>query len=34
MAVCGENYIETHWGRGYLMRAPGTGEPVESVKAA
>ncbi len=34
MAVCGENYIETHWGRGYLLRAPGTGEPVDSVKAA
>jgi len=34
LSVCGENYIETHWGRGYLLRAPGAAVAVEGVKAA
>ena len=28
MAICGENYIETVWGRGYVLRDPETSEDV------
>ncbi len=34
LALCGENYIETHWGRGYLMRAPDEASIVDGAKAA
>jgi two-component system, cell cycle response regulator CtrA len=30
-ATSGENYIETVWGRGYVLRDPPTGEPVAAV---
>jgi len=32
MAACGENYIETIWGRGYVMRDPAEGVP--AIRAA
>ncbi len=28
MAICGENYIETVWGRGYVLRDPETSDDV------
>lgn len=34
LALCGENYIETHWGRGYLMRAPNDADAGQANKAA
>ncbi|NQW01394.1 MAG: response regulator transcription factor [Rhodospirillales bacterium] len=32
-ATEGDNYIETVWGRGYVMRDPETGEPAKQVSA-
>lgn len=34
LAVCGANYIETHWGRGYLLRAPQSEDGAEGARAA
>jgi two-component system cell cycle response regulator CtrA len=33
-AACGENYIHTDWGRGYVLRAPGASKGAEHARAA